>query len=165
MADMTGGWQLIVEDDVKLLGVPDVRAIVASAPRDATLLQLTTLSGHHYQSEKPLWTRSINGYYGTQAYLVRVASIRTRMRMFGIDDNLSRYLSEPLPSIKGGMLVADSYTYAMHRAYICSFPFAYADIKFGSLLHPDHLDMHEDGWRVVREHASKFRNPFIKEVV
>jgi hypothetical protein len=160
------GWQMILEDDVVMLGMPDVRALVRSAPQDATLLQLTTLAGHLYQHEMPLWNRSTNGYYGTQCYLFNADAVVDRFKLFGISTDISEYLHKPLPPIDYGYLVADSYTYVMHSAYVCSFPFAYSDIKLGSLLHEEHLGMHEQGWIAVREHAAKFKNPFLltKEV-
>lgn len=160
------GWQMIVEDDIIMLGMPDVKALVRSAPADATLLQLTTLAGHRYQPDSPLfnsslWARTTNGYYGTQCYLFNVEATLERFKQVGISTDLTKYFHEPPPPVDKGYLVADSYTYVMHTAYICSFPFAYSDIKFGSLLHEDHLSMHEQGWEAVREHASKNKNPFL----
>jgi hypothetical protein len=139
--------------------------LFATAPADATLLQLTTLTGSHYQSSPdsmPLWTPIKNGYYGTQLYAVRTATIAGLFDSVGIIDVLN-YLREPLPDVPNGLQVADSYTYCLHKTYLCSYPFAYSDIKFGSHLHPEHLDMHEEGWEAVRSHMKKFHNPYMME--
>lgn len=157
-------WVAIAEDDVVFLGKIHPE-IIKTAPSDATLLQLTTLTGSHYDTcnRRPLWTRSTNGFYGTQLYLVRVPSIAGVFQKAGIID-VWNYTKQMLPQVPDGLEVADSYTYCMHTAYLCSYPFAYSDISLGSELHPEHLEMHQEGWSAVLSYHRHVKNPYLMEM-
>jgi len=154
-------WALVGEDDIELFGVIDVEKLVADAPEDATLLQLATLA-HGAYDDAPLWRPTTNGYYGTQLYLVNCERLREVLSATGIYEHpLEYYLDHPLPHVKHGLLVADSYVYCMHRSYLCGYPFAISRIELGSTLHPEHLDMHATGWKHSRHAFESRGNPYL----
>lgn len=155
------GWQLIAEDDVQLFGMINLSDLAATAPVNASLLQLTTLTQMYSSDQNDMWIPTRNGYYGTQLYAVNVDSIPDVFARVGICD-VAKYLIELPPAVQGGLEVADSYVYCLHEAYLCKYPFAYSLMKLGSTLHSEHLSMHEAGWSQIRKHAEKYANPYIK---
>lgn len=155
-------WVLVAEDDVQLLGNPDWGAVIRSAPRNAELLQLCTMTSRAYDKGNPLWVPIKNGYYNIALYLIKTTAIKRCFRELRIGYNLVPYLKKSLPLVKGAYMVADSYLFYMYKSYTCNYCFAICDTNLGSTIHESHLPMHKNAWSSVLQQVEKNPNPFFK---
>jgi GR25 family glycosyltransferase involved in LPS biosynthesis len=179
-------YALVLEDDVRFLFSLDLRVLLASAPSDFAILQLTTsnvealnlLWERHMQQDE--WYRvhwrncTRNGktylFWSAQAYLIHkpllkpfidsVITMDAQKRPIGYTIQNSFYPEEcKRPCVLAQCLFADSYIYAGGSpTFVSTVPLVTgARIGMNSTIHPLEVKSHRSGFAKIRALAQQMR--------
>ena len=134
---------LILEDDISLDFMPywnkDLKTIISQAPDNWDIIMLhytdTNLNNH-----KNLFNRWNSKIYSTMAYVINRRGAEKIMKMYKNDKwmiNIKNHIS-------------DAVVYYNCNTYVYRYPYFTINSNIGSLLHNDHLDLHEKSKEFTR---------------
>jgi GR25 family glycosyltransferase involved in LPS biosynthesis len=180
-------YALIIEDDIRFLFAVNFSTLIASAPQDFGILQLTTSSPdaiHQLSTmngkswHKVNWKDTTKNkkeylFWSAQAYIIQKSVLREALAFVvskDVDSKLSFKIvnsffsgqcsfTEGRPCVLANCLFADTYLYSLGKpTYISSIPLVTGSkIGLNSTIHQAQVEFHKDGFSAIKKVTASVR--------